>query len=61
MVIIAGDIYDTSNPPAGAETLFYKTVCRLANNGNRCVLIIAGNHDNPERLSAVTPLALSRE
>ena len=26
MVIIAGDVYDTSNPPAGAETLFYKTI-----------------------------------
>lgn len=57
MVIIAGDVYDTSNPPAGAETLFYKTVSRLADDGNRCVLIIAGNHDNPERLSAVSPLA----
>lgn len=57
MVIIAGDVYDTSNPPAGAETLFYKTICKLANNGNRCVLVIAGNHDNPERLSAITPLA----
>lgn len=57
MVIIAGDVYDTSNPPAGAETLFYNTVCKLADNGKRCVLVIAGNHDNPERLSAVTPLA----
>lgn len=56
MVIIAGDVYDTSNPPAGAETLFYKTICKLADNGNRCVLVIAGNHDNPERLSAITPL-----
>ena len=57
MVIIAGDVYDTSNPPAGAQTLFYKTICKLADNGNRCVLVIAGNHDNPERLSAITPLA----
>ena len=57
MVIIAGDVYDTSNPPAGAETLFYKTICRLADDGNRCDLVIAGNHDNPERLSAVSPLA----
>ena len=57
MVIIAGDVYDTSNPPAGAETLFYKTICKLADNGHRCVLVIAGNHDNPERLSAITPLA----
>lgn len=57
MVIISGDIYDTSNPPAQAEKLFYKTVSKLADNGNRCVLIISGNHDNPERLAAVTPLA----
>ncbi|SCH30105.1 Nuclease sbcCD subunit D [uncultured Clostridium sp.] len=57
LVIIAGDTYDTSNPPAQAEKLFYKTVSRLANNGERCVLIIAGNHDNPERLAAITPLA----
>lgn len=57
MIIIAGDIYDTPNPPAQAEKLFYKTVSRLANNGERCVLIISGNHDNPERLAAITPLA----
>ncbi|MGN1032758.1 MAG: exonuclease SbcCD subunit D [Intestinibacter sp.] len=57
MVIIAGDIYDTSNPPAAAEKLFYKTVCKLADNGRRCVVVISGNHDNPERLSAITPLA----
>ena len=57
MVIIAGDIYDTSNPPAAAEKLFYKTACRLADNGNRCVVVISGNHDSPERLSAITPLA----
>lgn len=57
MVIIAGDIYDTSNPPVAAEKLFYKTICNLADDGNRCIVIISGNHDNPERLSAITPLA----
>ncbi|MEG0843893.1 MAG: exonuclease SbcCD subunit D C-terminal domain-containing protein [Romboutsia sp.] len=57
MVIIAGDIYDTSNPPAQAEKLFYRTISKLSNNGARCILIICGNHDNPERLIAATPLA----
>lgn len=57
MVLIAGDVYDTSNPPAGAEKLFYKTVSRLSDNGKRCVIIISGNHDNPERLGASSPLA----
>ena len=57
MVIIAGDIYDTSNPPAEAEKLFYKTVSELSADGERCVVVISGNHDSPDRISAVAPLA----
>lgn len=57
MVIIAGDIYDSSNPPARAERLFYETLKKLSDGGNRVVLVIAGNHDNPERLIAASPLA----
>ncbi len=57
MVIIAGDIYDTSNPPAAAEKLLYRTLKKLGNNGERIILIIAGNHDSPDRLVASTPLA----
>ncbi|HHW67938.1 exonuclease SbcCD subunit D [Defluviitalea raffinosedens] len=57
MVIISGDVYDTGNPPAKAEKLFYSAMQRIANGGKRPVLVIAGNHDNPERLSAPSPLA----
>lgn len=57
VVIISGDIYDNSNPPAMAEKLFYKALKQICNNGERLVLIIAGNHDNPDRLSAASPLA----
>lgn len=57
MVIIAGDIYDNGNPPAKAETIFYDCIKRISVEGNCAVLIVAGNHDNPERLEAVTPLA----
>ena len=57
LIIIAGDIYDTSNPPAKAEKLFYESVKTLSNNGERIVLIIGGNHDNPERLGSSRPLA----
>ncbi|KYH34200.1 nuclease SbcCD subunit D [Clostridium tepidiprofundi DSM 19306] len=57
MVIIAGDIYDSSNPPARAERMFYKALKQISNNGKRIVLIIAGNHDNPDRLVAASPLA----
>lgn len=59
IVLIAGDIYDTSNPPAIAENLFYNTVLKLSQNGKRCVFVIAGNHDNPERLEAINSMAIS--
>ncbi len=57
LVIIAGDIYDNSNPPARAERMFYNCIKKLSGNGERVVLIIAGNHDNPQRLVAANSLA----
>lgn len=58
LVIIAGDVYDSSNPPAKAEKLFYDTLKKISSNGERLTLVIAGNHDNPERLVAAGPLAM---
>lgn len=57
LIIIAGDIYDTSNPPAMAERLFYRAMKRLSNNGERIIVVIGGNHDNPDRLVSSKPLA----
>lgn len=57
LVIISGDIYDTGNPPAKAEKLFYCALKRISKGGKTPVLVIAGNHDNPERLVAASPLA----
>lgn len=56
-VIIAGDLFDTFNPSTEAVELFYRTVKRLAANGKRAVVAIAGNHDSPERIEAPDPLA----
>lgn len=58
LIIIAGDVYDTSNPPARAEKLFYDCLKKLSKNGERLTLVISGNHDNPERLVAAGPLAM---
>ncbi|WP_313164530.1 exonuclease SbcCD subunit D [Sedimentibacter sp.] len=57
MVIIAGDVYDSANPPARAEKMFYDTLKKISADGERITLVIAGNHDNPERLVAAGPLA----
>ncbi|MBP5242210.1 MAG: metallophosphoesterase, partial [Clostridia bacterium] len=56
LVLIAGDVFDTFLPQAEAESLFFRTVRRLAGE-NRAVLIISGNHDDGVRLAAATPLA----
>ena len=56
-VLVAGDLFDTFNPPTEAVDLFYKTLKRLSKNGNRPVIAIAGNHDSPDRIEAPDPLA----
>jgi len=58
LVLIAGDVFDTVNPPAIAEELFYDALNRLSADGRRAIVAIAGNHDNPERLCAASPLAV---
>lgn len=57
MIIIAGDIYDNYNPSAMAEQLFYDTLKQLSRNGRCMTVVISGNHDNPDRLTASGPLA----
>lgn len=57
LVLIAGDVYDSVNPPAWAEELFYDALERLSSEGRRGVVVIAGNHDQPERVRAAAPLA----
>lgn len=49
-VIIAGDIYDKSVPPAEAVQLFDDFLCRLAELKLQ-VFVISGNHDSSERMA----------
>lgn len=56
-VLIAGDIFDSVNPPIEALELFYRTARRLSRNGTCAVIGIAGNHDSPDRIEAPDPLA----
>lgn len=57
LLLIAGDVFDTYNPPAEAEELFYEALERLNGHGRRAIVVIAGNHDSPDRLHAANPLA----
>lgn len=49
-VVLAGDLYDRSVPPAEAVTLLDSFLTRLIQAGIP-VIAISGNHDSPERIS----------
>ncbi|WP_300482170.1 exonuclease SbcCD subunit D [Shewanella sp.] len=49
-VIVAGDIYDRSIPPANAVALLDDVLNRLVRDLGLQVIMIAGNHDGHERL-----------
>ena len=48
-VVVAGDIYDVPQPPAGAVLLLDWFLTELAARGVK-VLAVSGNHDSAERL-----------
>ena len=59
-VVIAGDVYDRAVPPPDAVALLGDTLARLVREVGVRVLMVAGNHDSPERLAFCSSL-LERE
>lgn len=56
-LLIAGDIFDTANPSAAAQTLFYRWLTEAVSvHKGMAVALIAGNHDSAARLDAVEPV-----
>ena len=49
-VVIAGDVYDRSVPPAAAVQLLDEVLHKICNELNTPVIMIPGNHDGAERL-----------
>jgi exonuclease SbcD len=52
VLIVAGDIFDVSNPPNSARELYYNFLSKLLRTGCRQVVIVGGNHDSPGMLAA---------
>jgi exonuclease SbcD len=56
-VVIAGDVFDAANPPAGAQALWYRFLAEAWRRLPRLQLVVVGgNHDSASRLDAVDPL-----
>lgn len=52
VLLIAGDIFDTTTPSNRAQALYYEVLPRVAAAGCRHVVVTAGNHDSPSFLTA---------
>lgn len=57
VLLIAGDIFDNTNPAAAAQRQFYRFLTAAKRRLPALnLVIIAGNHDSPGRLEAPIPL-----
>lgn len=52
VLLVSGDIFDTSTPGNGAQELYYGFLGRVAASPCRHVVVTAGNHDSPTFLDA---------
>lgn len=52
VLVVAGDIFDTPNPPNYAEQLYFDFLKKLIQTDCRHVILIGGNHDAPSKLNA---------
>ena len=55
LVLVAGDVFDTSAPTPDAQRLVMRTLLDLNRDG-RQVVLEAGNHDNPRQLDVFRPV-----
>ncbi|MCC8146504.1 MAG: exonuclease SbcCD subunit D [Bacteroidales bacterium] len=57
VLLIAGDVFDSPNPSAVSQKLFYRFLKDIhTENPELQVVVIAGNHDSAGRLEAPNPL-----
>ncbi|GEM_PF-232673 len=50
--LIAGDVFDTGRPSIESQDMYYNFLWDLQKAGCKQVIVIAGNHDNPDFLDA---------
>lgn len=60
VLVIAGDIFDRASPPASAVRLFNGFLSRVATETTAAIVMIAGNHDSADRISAMSIFADAR-
>ena len=55
VLLVAGDVFDTTTPGNRAQSMYYRFLSEVARSRCRHVVIVAGNHDSPSFLNAPAP------
>ncbi|MGR9115989.1 MAG: exonuclease SbcCD subunit D C-terminal domain-containing protein [Gammaproteobacteria bacterium] len=56
-LLVAGDIFDSANPPASAQARLYRFLVRAKQRLPQLdIIVIGGNHDSASRLDAPRPM-----
>lgn len=57
VLLVAGDVFDVSNPSATSQRMFYHFIRQVTEENPKLQLVVvAGNHDSAARLEAPVPL-----
>lgn len=56
LVLVSGDVFDTTMPSAEAQRLYYDFLARARDTGVKQVVVTAGNHDSQFFLRAARPV-----
>ena len=57
VLLVAGDVFDVSNPSAASQRMFYHFIRQVTEENPKLQLVVvAGNHDSAARLEAPLPL-----
>jgi len=52
LLLVAGDIFDTSSPSSSSQKIYYDFLKKVIKSGCQNVVIVGGNHDSPSFLNA---------
>ncbi len=59
ILLVAGDLFDTTTPSNRAQELYYRFLCKVATSSRCHIVITSGNHDSPTFLNAPKALLKS--
>lgn len=52
LLLIAGDVFDTSSPNSTSQKMYYDFLVKVKSAGCENVIVVGGNHDSPSFLNA---------